>query len=123
MSRTGDDLAEVFSFLLPTIRDDEREATLRLLSGQPDGHDLAVMLGLVEPAPKPEPEPMVKPKRAATNKKTWCEKHQIAREPIPSEPNRTRCIECYKARSLARYYATLGRIQPDTVRAYTKRKA
>lgn len=122
MSRAGDDLAEVFSFLLPVIREDEREATLRLLEGLPDRDDLAMMLGLIDTPPKVE-APVVKVKRVSKSKKVWCEIHGIAREPIPSEPNRTRCIECYKARSLARYYATLGRVQPEKVRQYTKRKA
>lgn len=99
--------------------EDERAATLRLLAGEPDGDFLAAMLGLVEVVP--EPVVVVKPKIVTKRKKLWCDIHHIAREPIPSDLSRTRCIMCFRENSRKRYYKETKRPVPDKVRVYNRK--
>lgn len=56
---------------------------MRMLNKQPDGNDLAVMLGLAE-APKPETVP-----------KDWCQRHYIPRH--RDRAGRNRCMKCERA--------------------------
>lgn len=99
--------------------DDEREATLRLLVTQPDGDALAVVLGLVEAPVVPKQDA---PKPFHSNRKAWCDIHNIAREPLPWDDRGTRCMMCFRDKSRRRYYKEIGKPVPVKVRVY-KRKA
>lgn len=97
--------------------EDEREATLRLLATQPDGDVLAVMLGLVDPAPVVDPERKERPYL----RKMWCDIHHVARVPLPWNPTGTRCMACYREKSRKRYYKETERPVPDKVRQYNRK--
>lgn len=119
--RFDDNSVDVFPFTPVVVPEDEREATLRLLAEQPDGDELAVMLGLVEAPPRTE---VPKPKRVGHQyeRKLWCDIHHVAREPLPWNANATRCIMCFREKSRKRYYERVEKPVPATVRQY-KRKA
>lgn len=119
--RTFDDNStDVFPFTPVVIKDWERAAVMRMLAGQPDGEDLAIMLGLADAPPKAEP---VKPKRVGHQyeRKLWCDIHNIAREPLPWNENATRCIVCFREKSRKRYYEKVDKPMPDTKRVYARK--
>ena len=81
----------VFPFSKDGIKDQEREAVMRLVLRQKDGMLLAEILGLTG-----EPEPL-KRKGGEFNgneRKEWCSKHAIPRVQKGKDARRTVCRKC-----------------------------
>lgn len=98
-----DNSVDVFPFVEPTIEEQQREAVMRLVMQQPDGIELAYVLGLIESEPKPKPVPTV------GVRKDWCEKHGTERVPRSRGTTRTVCRMC--ARDY--YYARRARMNQE----------
>lgn len=73
--------------------EEQKAAVLRLLAGQPDGEQLAYVLGLIGDEPKV--------KVPFTQVKSWCDIHNMERLPRSRGTNRTVCRMC------AREYASM----------------
>lgn len=113
-----DNSVDVFPFTPVVISEDEREAMFRLLATQPDGNELAIVLGLVAAPPVPKPVPNV---GFRFERKDWCDIHNIARESFKWNPNATRCPTCFREKARERYYKTKGKPMPEKVREYNRK--
>lgn len=82
------------------------DGILARLMREPDGRDLAVMLGIIED------EPVAK--RVANGRKDWCDVHNIPRTLRTGNGNRTVCRPCEREMEQKRRAARKARESVDS---------